>query len=306
MTVVPKPALSVLLVTYNHARFVAEALNSILMQQTDFDFEIVAVDDCSTDGTLSALAEYESREARLRVLPAETNLGISRNFQRGFAACRGEYIAVIEGDDFWISPKKLQVMQAFLERHPECSFGFHRVIKYAEHPESAAVYPKHWTVDQTLTVNELIAGNFATGLSACVYRRQAIESLKPELWDLDIREWFFNIVVAQSGTIAYVAQILSVYRTHAGGIWSLRPQSETIPELVRLIKEYDEFLDFRFTEEFEAYRQTLPSGSPAKRVARRRLAEARLKLWVGYWQMRSAVSPRLPVRVKRVLKRLIQ
>ena len=117
------PSMSVLLVTYNHAKFVAQALDSVLMQQANFEFEIVAVDDCSTDGTLAILQDYEKQHSQLRVLLSPTNLGISRNYQRGFAACRGEYIAVLEGDDYWISPRKLQAMSAFLDRNPHCSFA---------------------------------------------------------------------------------------------------------------------------------------------------------------------------------------
>ncbi len=273
------------------------------MQQANFDFEIVAVDDCSTDATLSILTEYESRHAALRVLAAETNLGISRNYQRGFAACRGDYIAVIEGDDYWISPRKLQEMRAFLDRNPLCSFVFHRTIRYEEHPESVTVFPPHWTVEQILTVNELATGNFVGGISTCVYRREAIDVLNPELWELDIREWFFNIVVAQQGPIGYVPQIFSVYRTHAGGIWSLRPPSELVPETLRLIESYDEFLDFKFTREFQEFRLTLPPGL-SKGGSRKRYW--RLKLWTSYWRARSAVSPRLPVRVKRLIKYFVQ
>src|SRR4051812_30714392 len=110
MQVMPdeNPAMSVLLVTYNHGQFVAQAVESALMQLTDFEFEIVAVDDCSTDNTLALLKDYEGKYPRLRVLATEKNLGISRNYQRGFAACRGEFIAVLEGDDYWVSPRKLQ------------------------------------------------------------------------------------------------------------------------------------------------------------------------------------------------------
>src|SRR5260370_30150427 len=194
MTNAPNPALSVMLVTSNHAKYVAQALESILMQRTDFDFEIVAVDDCSDDSTLSILKEYERQHAQLRVLPAETHVGISRNYQRGFGACRGEYIAVLEGDDYWISPRKLRAMSAFLNRNPHCSFCFHRVIRYDQHPESVAVYPAHWTAEQILTVNELASGNFIGGFSSCVYRRRAIAGLKSELWELEIRHWLLNIV----------------------------------------------------------------------------------------------------------------
>jgi glycosyltransferase involved in cell wall biosynthesis len=273
------------------------------MQLADFDFEIVAVDDCSTDSTLSILREYEGKHPQLRVLPTETNLGISRNYQRGFAACRGEYIAVIEGDDYWISPRKLQDTAAFLNRNPLCSFCFHRTIRYDLHPEKFSVHPPHWTVEQMLTAKELARGNFIGGMSTCIYRRRIIDALKPELWDLDIREWFFNIVVAENGLIGYVPQFLSIYRAHPGGIWSLKPLATTRPETLRLIDCYDEFLEFRFTEEFQSFRQTLtPVMSNGSRVP----VNWRVRVWTAYWLMRIKITSWLPLRVKRVIKKLVQ
>ncbi|HBB98729.1 MAG TPA: hypothetical protein DC054_25395, partial [Blastocatellia bacterium] len=276
MTDAANPALSVLLVTYNHAKFVAQALDSILMQLTEFDFEIVVADDCSSDSTLSIIKEYKKQYSQLRVLPSETNVGISRNYERGFAACRGKYIAVLEGDDYWISPRKLQAMSAFLDRNPRCSFCFHRIIRYDQHPENVAVHPAHWTVEQILTANELAGGNFIGGLSTCVYRREIIAALKPQLWELDIREWFFNIVVAEHGPIGYVPQILSVYRAHPEGIWSLKSLSATLPELLRLIDCYDEFLDFKFTTELQAFRQKLAPGLTVMPSTRR------VRIWLAY------------------------
>jgi glycosyltransferase involved in cell wall biosynthesis len=306
MTDVTNPALSVMLVTYNHAKYVAEALESILMQRTDFDFEIVAIDDCSNDSTLSILKEYEKKDARLRVLSAETNLGISRNYQRGFAACRGEYIAVLEGDDYWISPRKLQATLAFLNRNPHCSFCFHRVIRYEPHPETVAIYPIHWTAEQLLTASELASGNFIGGLSTCVYRREIIAGLKVQLWDLDIREWFFNIVVAEHGPIGYVPQILSVYRAHPGGISSMRPAAEIIPELIRLIGCYNEFLDFRFTKEFQSFTQRFSPGISIISTSNKIASPLRVRIWVGYWRVRIWIASRLPVRVKRILKQFVR
>jgi len=300
MTDAANPAVSVLLVTCNHAKYVAQAMDSILMQRTDFDFEIVVADDCSSDSTLTIIKEYEKKHSQLRVLPAENHVGISRNYQRGFAACRGKYIALLEGDDYWISPRKLQAMSAFLNRNPHCSFCFHRLIRYDQHPEKVAIHPAHWTVEQILTVNELAGGNFIGGFSTCVYRREIVAALKPQLWELDIREWFFNLAVAEHGPIGYVPQILSVYRAHPEGIWSLKSQSETLPELLELIDSYDEFLDFKFTRELQAFRQKLAPGLTM------RPSNRRLRIWLAYWRVRIWIASRLPVRVKRVLKRLVR
>jgi glycosyltransferase involved in cell wall biosynthesis len=288
------PSVSVLLVTYNHAKFVRQALDGVLMQQTAFDFEIVAVDDCSTDGTLGILQDYEKQHPKLRVLPAPENLGISRNYQRGFAACRGEFVAVLEGDDYWISPRKLEITREFLKRNPSCSFCFHRIFRHDQHPETVMIFPPHWTVEQILTVNELATENFSAGMSTCVYRRAIIAGLSPQLWELDVREWFFNMVVAQHGPIGYVPQVLSVYRTHPGGIWALKSRAEKESELQRLLDSYDKFLEFKYQKEFDSFRKKLSPVfvSPTVPVPL-------------YWRVRIWILSRLPVRLKKQLKRLI-
>jgi glycosyltransferase involved in cell wall biosynthesis len=289
----PAPDVSVLLITYNHAKFVAQALDSVLMQQADFDFEVVAADDGSTDGTFAIIKKYAERDSRIRVLSSDSNAGISRNYQRGFAACRGEFVAVLEGDDYWMSPRKLDLTAEFLRRNPTCSFCFHRIIRYDPYPETVMLFPPQWTVEQQLTVRELAKGNFVGGFSTCVYRRKIIEALPSTLWRLDIREWFFNIVVAEHGPIGYLPQILSIYRAHEGGIWSMKSNAEHTSELRRLIECYDKFLDYRFTHELQHSIAPPPAG----------LAGARRMLF--YWRVRIWVAQRLPGSLKDKLRKFI-
>jgi len=296
------PTVSVLLITYNQAKFVAEALESILMQRTDFDFEVVVADDGSTDRTFEIVKAYADRDSRVRLLPSESNLGISRNYQRGFAACRGDYVAVLEGDDYWISPRKLQLTAGFLDRNPRCSFCFHRNIRYDSLPESTMLFPQHWTVEQYLTARELAETNFIGGFSTCVYRRMVVAALKPELWDLDIREWPFNIVVAEHGSIGYVPQILSMYRAHEGGIWSLRSTREQSAELCRLIESYDKFLDYKFSDEFQKMKATAMLATTPTIIP----IDLRTRIALAYWRTRIWIAQRLPRRLKDKLKRFVR
>src|ERR1700675_549835 len=95
---------SVLVVTYNHQEFISEALNSVLMQEHDYTYEVIVADDCSTDGTPQIIRAFQSQyPAVIRVLDTSTNMGITRNYKRGFKACAGDYVAVLEGDDYWTS-----------------------------------------------------------------------------------------------------------------------------------------------------------------------------------------------------------
>src|SRR5262245_45808734 len=99
------PQVSVLILTYNHEKFIVDAVNSVLEQVADFNYEVVIGDDCSTDKTGSILDEFEKKyPEKLRVRHSQQNLGMYWNFLATFRLCRGNYIALLEGDDYWTSP----------------------------------------------------------------------------------------------------------------------------------------------------------------------------------------------------------
>lgn len=254
------PRVSVLVITYNHEKFVRQALDSVLMQRTSFDVEVVVADDYSLDSTVEILREYEAAHPQIRLLPTEGHLGISKNYRRGFDACRGEFITLIEGDDYWITPRKLEVLSDFMRRHPECALGFHRTIRLDEESELVSIHPEagRGAEARFYTARQLAGGNFIGGLSTCIYRREVIEGLDAGLWKLKIREWPFNIVVAREGLIGYVPEVMSIYRAHSGGIWSKRPYAEKRAALMEVIEAYNEYLGFEFDAEFRALIRLLP------------------------------------------------
>ena len=258
------PKVSVLLVTYNHEKFIHQALNSLFMQQTEFDFEIVVADDYSDDSTLAIVKEYQAHHPNIRILPTKGKLGITRNYRRGFEACQGEHIAILEGDDYWISPKKLELTSAFLDENPECCLCFHRLIGHDEATDRIFVHPAFGTAVESVffTASQLARENFIGNFSNCIYRRTAIAALDPKLWKMKVREWPFNIVVAQQGPIGFVPVIMSVYRAHPGGIWSLKPPNQQKPELLALIETYNKYLDFKFEAEFQAVKRSLVEVRP--------------------------------------------
>jgi glycosyltransferase involved in cell wall biosynthesis len=256
------PKTSILLITYNQEKFIRQALDSVLMQQTDFPIEVVVADDYSQDSTFAIAREYQARADNVRLLPSEEKIGITRNIQRGFAACQGKYVAMLEGDDYWISPNKVKTVTTFLDRHQECSFCFHRLIRFDETSDSATVHPMiEVTSDFTVfSASDLARGNIIGGLSTCTYRREVIDSLDPGLWKLKVREWPFNIVVATHGPVGYLPEVLSIYRVHWGGIFSKKTVDEQIPILLELVESYNEYLDFKFDAEFREFKQVLSSA----------------------------------------------
>ena len=113
---------SVAVLTYNHEAHIRQCLDSILAQVVDFPYEIVVVDDCSTDSTRDILREYAQAHAQIRLHLNSENQGISRNNNLILSLCQGTYVAMLEGDDYWMDPNKLQRQVDFLNDNAEVGF----------------------------------------------------------------------------------------------------------------------------------------------------------------------------------------
>ena len=116
---------SVAVTTYNHEKYIAQCLDGILMQKINFPVEIVLCEDCSQDNTLAICKEYASKYKNIRLIANNPNKGYHKNFLQVLKECNGEYIALCEGDDFWIDENKLQKQIDFLSIHPEYSMCTH-------------------------------------------------------------------------------------------------------------------------------------------------------------------------------------
>jgi glycosyltransferase involved in cell wall biosynthesis len=135
-----RPKVSVQVLTYNHAEFVAQALDSVLSQKASFEWEIVVGDDCSTDGTREILKSYaRNHPERIRLLlhpqglgPHEPHLAGNNNLLATYRASRGEYVALLDGDDYWTDDSKLEKQVRFLDARPSCSLCCHAVaVEYS-------------------------------------------------------------------------------------------------------------------------------------------------------------------------------
>ena len=124
---------SICCITYNHASSIGRALTSFLMQKTDFAYEIIVAEDCSTDETAEICRSFVERHPdSVRLITSDNNVGAVKNEVRAIDAAQGKYIAFCEGDDYWIDPYKLQKQVDFMESHPDYSVCFTRYNKLFE------------------------------------------------------------------------------------------------------------------------------------------------------------------------------
>lgn len=127
---------SVFVVTYNQEQYIGQCLSSIMSQVVDFDYEVIVGDDCSTDGTPAICDAFAREYPNVKVYHHPKNLGHVKNWEFVLRQCQGDFVAMLEGDDYWIDDHKLQQQVDFLERNEEYILSFHQVkLVYDEPPQ---------------------------------------------------------------------------------------------------------------------------------------------------------------------------
>ena len=245
------PRASVLMLTYNHAAFVEEALRSVFAQRCDFPFEIVLGDDASTDGTLSKAHDLQrERPDLVRVLPAERNLGIAANFMRTLEACRGEYVAMLEGDDYWTDGSKLQRQVDQLARDRTLALSACRTKNR-----------RFWApVKARYSLADLLR-RYLFHTSSLVFRKSAADRFAP---DSGVRALDTLLIahLAARGDCGFIDREMSFYRRHAGGAWTgqemARQVADTQAATDALSRTFDGRRDMElFDRELWIYRMML-------------------------------------------------
>ncbi|PYS29087.1 MAG: SAM-dependent methyltransferase, partial [Acidobacteria bacterium] len=245
--------LSVCLITYNHGRFIAQALESALAQETNFEFEIVVGEDCSADHTRQILVEYQQRyPGKIRLMLPEKNLGANRNFARTLQACRGQYIALLEGDDYWTAPTKLQEQVDFLDSHEECAICFHAVRVFHEDGSVAPRLSPRFGHKKISTIEDLLGlGNFIPTCAA-VFRNGLISEFPDWFYTLRIADFSLHVLNAQYGKIGYINKVMGAYRIHSGGTFSAASTSGNAHEVVRTYDYLNSYLDYKYDRTIKA------------------------------------------------------
>lgn len=211
-----KPLLSVCVITYNHALYIRQALDSVLSQKVNFDWEIIIADDFSTDGTREIIQEYHKKYPDLiKLILQKKNVGAESNWLDLIRYPKSRYIAYLEGDDYWDDISKLQMQVDFLEKYLDYAFCFHQTkVFFENNEERPAVWPKNVSPDM-LTIESLLKENFIPSNSV-VYRRQNYSNYPKGIMPGD---WYLHLYHAQFGKFGYIDRVMSAYRRHSGGSW---------------------------------------------------------------------------------------
>ena len=138
-----KIKVSIMMLAYNHESYIRQALDSVVRQRTDFRFEAIVGEDCSTDGTREIVREYARKYPDIvKPLFRKKNLGASRNVVSTLRRCKGEYVAFLECDDYWTDMDKLQKQADYLDAHPECAGVMTKVVVIDRYGREMVTGPK--------------------------------------------------------------------------------------------------------------------------------------------------------------------
>lgn len=216
-------AVSICCQTYNHKDYIEEALESFLMQKTDFDFEILLRDDASTDGTAEICREYAHKYPdKIKLLAYTENQwqkGV-RPFKDNIKRAKGAYIAICEGDDYWTDPLKLQKQADFLEENEEYNICFSNVKIFEQAINKLIKDNRTREVEATTDISDLAWGNYIHTPSVMLRNDFTI----PEWFkESPIGDWPLYMLALKDGKIKKLNEPTAVYRVHGCSYWSGLP-----------------------------------------------------------------------------------
>lgn len=219
-----EPLVSICCLTYNHETYIKQCLDGFLMQKTNFPFEILIHDDASVDNTQNIIKNYELKHSDIiKPIYQKENqyskgIGVSRVYQ--FPRAKGKYIAMCEGDDYWIDPYKLQKQVDFLETHPEYVFSFHDSIILNQRTGEKRMRIGDRQIDNTVDLNSLIIQNNIPTASIVFRNFLDYAQLPDWIGKISKGDYGLCVLLAEEGPGKYLPEAMSVYRVHEGGIWS--------------------------------------------------------------------------------------
>lgn len=217
------PLVSICCITYNHENYISEALDSFLMQETDFPFEVIIRDDASTDGTANIIREYEKSFPNIIKPIYEQENG----YQKGIKALpvtlkksKGGYIAVCEGDDYWTDPNKLKIQITEMKKYPEVDMSFHPAYTVLNN-KTNGITAQHSKEDRIYNTSEVIIGDgdFCPTASL-IFKKELLDKLPSWYFTIaPVGDYYLQIFGSINGGLLYTNRLMSAYRTH-GNNWS--------------------------------------------------------------------------------------
>lgn len=225
-------SVSVCCITYRQEQYIAQAIDSFLMQKTTFPFEIIIGEDCGGDGTLAILGEYKSRYPNLiNVITSEKNVGANANLLRVLDATKGEYIAICEGDDYWIDELKIQKQYELLCSAPDVNICF-SAAKALSSNGVMKNYAQHNKNKKLFDISAVVRGGGGFMPTASLMVKANVAKTLPHWFErAPIGDYYLQVWCSIGSGALFLPETTCVYRVNAIGSWTSLTSKEKIEKL---------------------------------------------------------------------------
>lgn len=252
-----RPKVSIVCITYNHEKMIERALQGFVNQKTDFVFEAIIADDCSTDRAPEIIRKYEKEyPSIIKPILRDQNIGSLPNYCDAVSKASGQYLAICDGDDYWTDEYKLAKQVEFLDTHPDYSMCCHPFVQTYLDKSSPDVIISPWDIVSPeakergyLTVSDFFPINPVGSLTA-VYRWELVRELPKWMERYKVADLVMHLLHADKGKVGVLEDVMGVYQRHAGGVWF---QNDTIEHQRKIAVDYANFLtdiDWQFGKKY--------------------------------------------------------
>lgn len=236
---------------YNHEKYIAKTLNSLINQKTRYSYQIYIFEDFSSDNSREIVKKI-SVEYPDKIIPIfnPRNFGDFWNLRMNFKYLNSKYFALLDGDDFWSSELKIEHVISFLEENPEFIGVSHNVMLEFDDGRQNELLNKIKFDRTEHTIIDLISGYCYHHTSALIYRNFFGGKLPQIYYHPYSGDWFFSMIHAEHGHIKYFDDVWSTYRIHSNGMWSMLSDIEKNMRNIDATFHYNRLLNYKYDKYF--------------------------------------------------------
>ncbi len=253
-----KPLVSVAMINYGHEAYIKQSIEGILMQECDFEVELIIVNDDSPDNTdfiVKEIIDNHQRAHWIKYTKHEVNKGVAKNFAWALEEGSGKYIAICEGDDYWTDPLKLQKQIDFLENNPAYAMACN---SSSEIDENGVEYKIAQRKEEVIDLEMVLKEGWFIRTASIVFRKEAIKSGFPDFFfKAYSTDYILQVMLLKTGLCKYFPEVMSAYRHHQGGISQANKklQVERWITKIQLLNTLNDFTERKFNDEIKHHQK---------------------------------------------------
>lgn len=249
--VAEQPVVSICCLTYNHEQYLSQALDSFLMQITDFPFEIIIGEDCSTDNTRKIIEQYMKKYPKIiKLVTSSSNVGLQENSYRTMHACNGEYIALCDGDDYWLDNKKLQIQINEMKQNVNIGISFHPASKLIQ---DGKIIKSNFSYKKFYSLSEIVESDFHfISTNTIIFKKDILNKIDKDIFlKSPVNDVWIRIISSMESGAICINREMSIYRVQSSGSWTESMKNSEkfisfIENMIFSINEFDNYFNNRY------------------------------------------------------------